>query len=53
MDTEAVLNILLSLVNQYAQSVITSKLITVLKVHLMLGKLGLSKTTIAIIIMLM
>ena len=53
MDCEAVIDLLAYYVAQQVKSVIVSKMVVVLKVHLVLMKLGLTKPTIAIILLLL
>ena len=51
MDFHKALDIIAYYVAQHIQSVVVSKIIEVLEVHLLLMKLGLSKPTIAIILL--
>lgn len=54
MDGETIINqLLIPLIQNYAHSLVTSKIITVLKLNVVLLKLGFSKTTVAIILLLM
>ena len=53
MGSEAILDLLYGIIRSYAHNAVTSKLVTVLKIHLLLGKIGLSKTTVMLILLLL
>jgi len=54
MDFETVVNrFLLPLLQQYAQSLVTSKFVALLKIQVVLIKMGLSKTTVTILLLLL
>jgi hypothetical protein len=52
LDGKKVLNFVWDRIKSQALSVVTSKLVEVLEVHVILGKIGFSKATIAIILLL-
>lgn len=54
MDWETIVNkFILPVINSYVKGLITSQIVAVLKINVLMMKMGLSKTTVAIILLLM
>ena len=53
MDYETTLDFINKMVYAYGKNVATGKLVALLKINLLLSKLGMSKITIAIILLLL